>query len=934
MSNYRYMILSRFISSIGVFIFCLLNSQIVLAQPLPPGSGHGSGGDAGIGSPSSVVEQATVSPGSKLLGIDALQFGGSYAVSSFSIQMDYDTALIQINGIESANISGTWNLSLNGNLAQIDFTAAAGQSHSLNGRIFTLNVIYVGGFQADFLIGEGTVFYNVSQQPIENVAFTNGWLKQTTPTGQVSVSNEGGVVGQQVEFDVGLQGSGFQQVQELHLRIAYNVDKLSFSDIVPGVIVGAEVVNHLGVLYITWNNPQQAFNAFTYKKIFGLVFNYLQGGSAGLTFLPGSYVKANGQFVPIGLNHGQLTQWYQLALEVVPEGAGAVTGEGNYPPGASVTVSATAISPYFFLHWTSSGTVVSTQAVYSFFMPSADIELIAHFGSSAFNLNLLVNPSQAGTVSGAGVYEAGTIVNINATPHPGYAFLNWSDDDEVLSYEPEFVFEMPENDLSLTASFEPLIFTVNLIAFPEGSAQLTGGGYYATGAAVNVEAIPDEGYSFLYWKENGQIVSNQASYSFLMPPNNRSLTAHLSAESYAVMLLSDPPNGGQLSGAGNYDVDDEVFVNALANPGFDFVHWTNGTDVLSDEPAYTFIMPATDLELTAVFGAVEFQLTLSAVPPKSALLSGSGNYFEGDNVIVNAQPAQGYQFLYWKDGDEIVSEQAVYSFTMPAVNLHLTAHLTLIEFQVTAVPNQSDWGETTGSGTYLFGETAVLNAFPFEGYEFVFWAEGNAVVSYNAEFAFEVYQNRELTAFFRIPQSCSPPHTLQAQVIDEYTARLSWLPGGFESGWDLLWGPSGFDTVNQGNYIGELAFTNYLLKGLEAGTAYDFYVRARCSPDIQSKWAGPGIFTTQYVFLDEAIAQQQYMLFPNPASNVVYLSAFSYSTETLQIQLVDSGGRIVKPHYFEESPGKIVIFLDGLPPGVYLVILGNNLYKSIKLLVL
>lgn len=925
--------LSRFTRNIGIIIFWLYISKILIAQPLPPGSGHGAGGDAGIGTPSLFIDQSTVSPGDWLLGIDALQFGGSSAVTSFTIQIIYDTSLVQINGITNTSLTGSWNISLSGNLAQIDFTAAAGQNHTLNGRVFNLDLIYLGGFQADFLIGEGTVFYNTSQQLIQNVAFTNGWLKQVTPTGQVSISNEGGVVGQQIEFDVGLQGSGFQQVHELHLRIAFNQEKLVFTGLVPGVISGAEAIAYQGVLYLSWSNPQQAFNAFTYKKLLGIVFDYIEEGSASLTFLPGSYVKANGQYVPIGFNSGQLTQWYQLALYVEPEGAGEVTGGGNYAPGATVTISATAAPGYFFLHWSSAGTVVSTQAAYSFIMPSASIELTAHFGSSAFTLQLLADPPQAGTVSGAGVYEAGTIVSIDAAANPGFAFLNWSDGDEVLSLEAPFSFEMPENDLSLTANFETQAFLVSLAEIPEGSAQLTGGGSYLTGAPVIVEAAPNEGYTFLYWKENGQIVSNQTNYSFLMPPNNRSLTAHLSAVSYSVALVSDPQNGGQLSGEGNYQVDDEVIIHAVPNPGFEFVHWADGTTVLTNEPSYSFTMPANNLELTAFFESVPFELTLSAVPPKSALLSGSGVYYAVEYVTVNALPAQGYQFLYWKDGDNIVSEQPLYSFVMPASNLHLTAHLTLMEFQVTALPNQADWGETSGSGIYLFGETAVLNAFPFEGYEFVFWAEGNTVVSYHAEFAFEVYQNRELTAFFRLPQGCSPPHSLQAQVFDEYTARLSWLPGGLETSWDLLWGPAGFDTVSQGNYSAELPLTTYLLTGLEAGTAYDFYVRARCSPEVQSKWAGPGMFTTHYVNTDE-IFVQQYALFPNPARNRVYLIWNPASHESVHIELLDSRGRIVKPHHFEETPGKMIINLDDLRPGMYMVRINNNPNKSLKLLVL
>jgi hypothetical protein len=60
---------------------------------------------------------------------------------------------------------------------------------------------------------------------------------------------------------------------------------------------------------------------------------------------------------------------------------------------------------------------------------------------SDFSLNLLVNPEDAGTVSGEASYLANAIAQISATPADGYTFINWTDeDDEIVSTEAQFQF--------------------------------------------------------------------------------------------------------------------------------------------------------------------------------------------------------------------------------------------------------------------------------------------------------------------------------------------------------------------------------------------------------------------------------------------------------------------------------------------------------------
>lgn len=71
---------------------------------------------------------------------------------------------------------------------------------------------------------------------------------------------------------------------------------------------------------------------------------------------------------------------YSLNLQASPSAGGTVSGAGDYAPGTSVSVSATANEGYEFSNWTNAdGVVVSEIPSFDFTMPPQHTTLIAHF---------------------------------------------------------------------------------------------------------------------------------------------------------------------------------------------------------------------------------------------------------------------------------------------------------------------------------------------------------------------------------------------------------------------------------------------------------------------------------------------------------------------------------------------------------------------------
>ena len=68
-------------------------------------------------------------------------------------------------------------------------------------------------------------------------------------------------------------------------------------------------------------------------------------------------------------------------------------------------------------------------------------------------------------------------------------------------------------------------YVINATAYPEEGGIVIGSGTYAEGAECTLTATPNEGYAFTHWTEDGEVVSTDATYSFMVT-GDRNLVAN------------------------------------------------------------------------------------------------------------------------------------------------------------------------------------------------------------------------------------------------------------------------------------------------------------------------------------------------------------------------------------------------------------------------
>lgn len=366
------------------------------------------------------------------------------------------------------------------------------------------------------------------------------------------------------------------------------------------------------------------------------------------------------------------------------------------------------------------------------------------------------SPVGSGTTTGDGAYVPGAPVTVSASAAPGFRFVNWMDNDTLVSTNASYTFNIDVNH-SLVAHFTLDIpqWTITTSASPLAGGTTGGGGLLDEASQATVVATPAAGYSFTAWTENGTQVSTAASYTFTVTAN-RTLVANFTAlPTFVVATSSSPSIGGTTTGSGNYVSGTSATVTATANAGYVFTKWTSGTTQLSSTPDYTFVVSAAkNLVANFIVAGTSKTIAVSASSDRRGTVSGGGNFVTGDSVTVTAMAKPGYAFSKWLEGNTMVS-------TSPSYNFMVTANRTLVASFIEAFVVTTHVSPAVGgtaemdSATYQTNDKARATATANAGYTFANWTEDGVVVSTDRSYGFKATGNRTLVANFIADFGCT-----------------------------------------------------------------------------------------------------------------------------------------------------------------------------------
>lgn len=246
------------------------------------------------------------------------------------------------------------------------------------------------------------------------------------------------------------------------------------------------------------------------------------------TYQPGGTYTANAKATLYAVWKQNEVTKYTVSL-TKGTGISAVSGAGSYAAGASVTISATVTSGYTWTNWT--GYKTTTTQNYTFTMPSQNVSFTANATKNAATTYTVTLNKGTGisAVTGAGSYEAGKTVTINATVTSGYTWNNWTGYKTTTTKN--YSFTMPSQNVTFTAnatkdSTTPATYTITYNA--NGGSGAPSSQTKTEGVTLTLSSTRPTrpGYTFKNWN------TNQYGYGTSYSPGG-SYTANASATLYA-----------------------------------------------------------------------------------------------------------------------------------------------------------------------------------------------------------------------------------------------------------------------------------------------------------------------------------------------------------------------------------------------------------------
>ncbi len=195
----------------------------------------------------------------------------------------------------------------------------------------------------------------------------------------------------------------------------------------------------------------------------------------------------------------------------------------------------------------------------------------------------------------------------------------------------------------------------------------TGSGTYSSGSEVAIVADdPELAFDFSEWTGDTDAVASifEANTSIIMPSGDITVRAN-----YEAILYSLTVNEGTSSG--EYAFETVVNITADEPPeGEVFTGWIGDTIYLTNaqEASTTLSMPAEDVQITATYAQIVYELTVTNG-------TGSGMYPEGEKVEISATPSSIEEFEAWTGAIDLIDDPTLASaiITMPAADIELFA---------------------------------------------------------------------------------------------------------------------------------------------------------------------------------------------------------------------------------------------------------------------
>ena len=245
----------------------------------------------------------------------------------------------------------------------------------------------------------------------------------------------------------------------------------------------------------------------------GYRFDHWEGGASGTAPTVHLVMDSNKNLI------AYFTKTYVLSASSMPASGGSVSPtSGTYDEADNVTIIATPAQYYKFNGWAGDASGSSDHLTITM---DSNKTIVASFVKLTYSVQTQVDPSGGGTVDpSSGTFEAGTHINITATPASGYRFDHWGGSTTSTTNPLSLLVN---GDKTVTAYFTKT-YTLTVSGSPNGSCTVDpSSGVYDAGTVVTITATALFPYVFDYWSGTNNDAINPTTVTM---SGDKSVTAY------------------------------------------------------------------------------------------------------------------------------------------------------------------------------------------------------------------------------------------------------------------------------------------------------------------------------------------------------------------------------------------------------------------------
>ena len=493
----------------------------------------------------------------------------------------------------------------------------------------------------------------------------------------------------------------------------------------------------------------------------------------------------------------------QVAINVISNGSGSVSGGGNYDFGENATLESNPSVGYIFEKWewldNDGNTTYSSLSELSLQM-DRNYTITAHFITTPenfINYQLLASPVNGGIVFDDPNQRSWDIIqavyerSLLADPYPGYSFLGWSSSPNLLfvpNYLSSFTTVRPTEGSSVTANFSSNIYSVDTYVSQDEGVVTGNGDNFSYNDDVSLTASPNNGKEFLRWQvvrsNTYNIALGESSYDSALSkitidgresPTISLIRGHtyefdvqLEADDSFFLSTSefqdDTYADEYLTGVTNSRVNNGklIFQVPMTAPNKLFYHSEkhpysgNSMRVITLSDAEILPYPqnteikveaVADIRLQAIFQDKQHKLSITSSNGGSVNFS-EGTFPDGATVSLTATAEPHYQFVRWEGNSELNGKTNPFITITLNNDENVRAIFTPVLYPliVSTSPALSGIIETTNNQfEFAYGTEVEISIKPLSNYIFTNWS-GNVENPNQATTSVIIESSTEITA--------------------------------------------------------------------------------------------------------------------------------------------------------------------------------------------